>query len=242
MKVLIVGASGSIGSEALLQCLSHPLIASVVAFVRRDLPAEVSSNSKLDVVKIKDFAIWPEDVLREHKDAVGIIWAMGTSTGSMTADLEYPLIFIESMGKVLEAEAESEPRAQRFRYVHLSGKFVRQNQGEKLWFLEKPRKIKGLLETRALAFAEAHEPIWQTFIVKPGGVVPRKIGAGRWLYMITPIGALLGENWSVKVQELGTFMMHLVIDGAGEEVITENARIVRKGMELLDEGEGDSGS
>ena len=74
MKVLIVGASGSIGSEALFQCLSHPLITSVVAFVRRDLPAEVSSNSKLDVVEIKDFAIWPEDVLREHKDAVGIIW------------------------------------------------------------------------------------------------------------------------------------------------------------------------
>ena len=60
--------------------------------------------------------------------------------------------------------------------------------------------------------------------------------------MITPIGALLDENWSVKVQELGAFMTHLVIDGAGEGAITENARIVRKGRELLDEGEGDSGS
>ncbi|KAI9044356.1 putative nucleoside-diphosphate-sugar epimerase [Aspergillus affinis] len=238
MKVLIVGASGSIGSEALYQCLSHPLITSVVAFVRRDLSVEVTSNPKLETVKVNDFAMWPEDVLKKHMDAVGMIWAMGTSTGSMTADLEYPLIFIESMGKV----SKSKPRAQRFRYVHLSGKFVRQNQDERLWFLEKPRKIKGLLETRALAFAEAHESVWQTFIVKPGGVVPRQIGAGGWLYMITPIGALLGENWSVKVQELGAFMTHLVIDGADEEAVSENARIVRKGRELLDERGGDSGS
>lgn len=63
---------------------------------------------------------------------------MGTNTGSLTADLEYPLAFLESMARVLETK----PSRPRFRYVHLSGKFVGQNQEEKLWFLEKPRKIK----------------------------------------------------------------------------------------------------
>ena len=95
-------------------------------------------------------------------------------------------------------------------------------------------KCQGLLETRALAFAESHSAIWQTFIVKPGGVVPRRVFSGGLLNMITPIGALFGENWSVKVQELGAFMTHLVVDGDGEESITENARIVRKGRELLE--------
>lgn len=68
---------------------------------------------------------------------------MGTYTGSVTVDLEYPVAFLESMARVLETK-HSRPR---FRYVHLSGKFVRQNQEEKLWFLEKPRKIKVLSNT-----------------------------------------------------------------------------------------------
>lgn len=63
---------------------------------------------------------------------------MGTNSGSITADLEYPLAFAEGMAKVLEKQ----PSRPRFRYVHLSGKFVRQNQEEPLWFLEEARKIK----------------------------------------------------------------------------------------------------
>jgi hypothetical protein len=65
---------------------------------------------------------------------------MGTYTGSVTADLEYPLAFLESMGRALQTKSSTS--RSRFRYVHLSGKFVRQDQEKKLLFLEKPRKIK----------------------------------------------------------------------------------------------------
>lgn len=74
MKILIVGASGMIGGEALLQCLAHPSISRVVAFVRRNLPADVSDHLKLECVLIKDFAIWSEDVLQTHADAAAMIW------------------------------------------------------------------------------------------------------------------------------------------------------------------------
>jgi uncharacterized protein YbjT (DUF2867 family) len=74
MKVLVVGATGMVGGEALIQCLAHPTITKVVAFVRRDLPADVSSNPKLESVLIKDFAIWSKDVLLAHSDAAAIIW------------------------------------------------------------------------------------------------------------------------------------------------------------------------
>jgi hypothetical protein len=65
---------------------------------------------------------------------------MGTYKGSLTADLEYPVTFIESMGRVLETKHSGAP----FRFVNLGGKFVRQDQEKRLWFLEKPRKIKVL--------------------------------------------------------------------------------------------------
>ena len=63
---------------------------------------------------------------------------MGSYNGSIAADLDYPMAFLEAMAPVLKTNSPTTP----FRYVHLSGKFVRQNQEEKLWFLEQPRKIK----------------------------------------------------------------------------------------------------
>lgn len=63
---------------------------------------------------------------------------MGTYKGSMAVDVEYPVAFMESMGRVLETKPSRPP----FRYVQLSGKFVRQNQERKLWLMETPRKIK----------------------------------------------------------------------------------------------------
>ncbi|OTB12767.1 hypothetical protein K445DRAFT_304776 [Daldinia sp. EC12] len=225
MKVLIVGASGSIGSQVLLHCLSHPDITAVVAFVRRDLPANISGHPKLQCVIIQDFSKWPEEALHVHSDAVGMLWNMGTNTGDILADLEYPLAFIESMGRVLETLSSRPP----FKYVHLSGKFVRQNQEEKLCFLEEARKMKGRLETRSLAFAKSHAAIWKTFIVRPGAVATEN------LLIPGIIAMVLGENLSVRVEELAAFMTYLAMDGRGEDSLIENTRIVRKGRELLEQ-------
>lgn len=69
---------------------------------------------------------------------------MGSYAGSLTADLEYPVAFMESMVRVLETEH----KRPRFRYVHLSGKFVRRDQEEKLWWGQKPRKIKVIVQSQ----------------------------------------------------------------------------------------------
>jgi hypothetical protein len=89
-----------------------------------------------------------------------------------------------------------------------------------------------LLETRSLAHAENHPKTWKTFVLKPGGVVARKNANGGFVNLLTGLGSGLGENWSVKIQELGAFMTYLVVNGKGEESLIENARIVRRGKEL----------
>lgn len=63
---------------------------------------------------------------------------MGSYDGNVAVDFDYPVAFIEEMAKVLEAKAN----AQKFRFILLGGKFVRQDQDTKLWFLEQPRKLK----------------------------------------------------------------------------------------------------
>ncbi|KAM6522768.1 hypothetical protein FALCPG4_012383 [Fusarium falciforme] len=228
MKVLIVGASGMIGGEALLQCLANPQVSSVVAFVRRELPSDVSNNPKLKSVIVKDFSKWPEDLLLAHADAVGMIWAMGSYSGDVKADLEYPFAFQEAMVRVLK------PTGRQFNYVQLSGKFVRQDQETKLWWGNEPRKIKGQLETKTLELAKSHPDVWKAFVLKPGGVVPKTMFGSGFLGIVTSLGTVMGENWSVHIEELGAFMMYLALDGQGEEPLLLNARIVRRGRELLE--------
>ncbi|KAI0460570.1 hypothetical protein F5B21DRAFT_452323 [Xylaria acuta] len=232
MKVLITGGSGSIGGGCLIQCLAHPSISAVIAFVRRELPADVSNHPKLKTVLIKDFSQWPEDVLEAHADAVGMIWTMGSYKGSRAADLEYPLAFLESMARVLETKSTR----RRFRYVHLGGMFTQRDQEKKLFFLDYPRKIRGLAEAKVVEFEESHDKIWRTFVVRPGGVATDSITGSR------TVASLLGENWCVQIEELGAFMTHLAIDGEEESSVIQNARIVRKGRELLKLQQNSSGS
>ncbi|KAI1427703.1 hypothetical protein F5Y12DRAFT_736512 [Xylaria sp. FL1777] len=223
MKVLITGATGSIGGECLAQCLSHPAISTVVAFVRRDLPANISSHSKLKSVLIKDFSQWPEDVLQAHSDAVGMIWAMGSYKGSRTADLKYPLAFLEGMGRVLKTK----PTRPQFKYIHLGGMFTCHDQEKKLWFLEYPRKVRGLGEAKVLEFGDSNNGKWKIFVVRPGAVATDSMMGSR------TIASILGENWCVRIEELGAFMAYLALGGEEESSVIENARLARKGRELL---------
>ena len=71
MKVLIAGATGGIGSQALRHSLAHPHITKVVAFTRRSLSLE---HPKLENILMKDFGKWGDHALTQHADAAGMIW------------------------------------------------------------------------------------------------------------------------------------------------------------------------
>ncbi|KAI1822200.1 hypothetical protein F4861DRAFT_410364 [Xylaria intraflava] len=224
MKVLITGGSGRIGGGCLKQCLSHPKISTVVAFGRSSLAGEVANHPKLKQVIVKDFAKWPEDVLDAHADAAGMIWAMGSRNGrSRTADFEYALTFLDSMGRVLE----SKPKRPLFKYIQLSGRFVRSDQDMKLWWGDYPRKLKGLCDTKVLEFGNSHKDSWKTSVVKPGPV-GSEVVMGHRLFI-----AMLGTNVGILDNELGAFMTYLLVDGEGESEVTENLRMVTKGREIL---------
>jgi uncharacterized protein YbjT (DUF2867 family) len=74
MKVILSGATGFIGSEALQQCLKSSSVTSVVALSRRDLPDAVTSNPKLKVIVMNNFTAYPDTVLSELAGAEACIW------------------------------------------------------------------------------------------------------------------------------------------------------------------------
>jgi uncharacterized protein YbjT (DUF2867 family) len=73
MKVILLGSTGYIGKEVLNQCLENPAITSIIALSRRDLP-EAVAHSKLAVVIIKDFKLYPDSVSEQLKGADACIW------------------------------------------------------------------------------------------------------------------------------------------------------------------------
>ncbi|UZP38107.1 hypothetical protein NXS19_005923 [Fusarium pseudograminearum] len=227
MKILFIGASGSIGGEALRQCLAHLQVTSVVCFVRRPLPSDVSSNPKLQSVMIKDFSVWPEEVLLPHVDAAAMICAMGSYRGNVRVDMEYPLAFQSAFAPLLEKQ----PKRPRFRFIHLSGKFVIQDQDAKLWVNDYPRKLKGLCEVRSRELAEEHASVWRALVLRPGGVITQN--------MMIPgmiARAILGNDWVVLNRELGAYFTYLAVSEESEPegtFLIENRRIVEGGREFL---------
>ncbi|RKL08266.1 hypothetical protein BFJ68_g9613 [Fusarium oxysporum] len=216
MKVLFLGASGSIGSEAFRQCLSHPKITSVVAFVRRALPADVSDHAKLQTVMIKDFSKWSEDILLPHVDAAAMICAMGSYRGNVNVDMEYPLAFQTAFAPLLEKQPKREP----FRFIHLSGKWVVQEQDAKLW---------GLYELRSLELAKEHAAVWKAWMLRPGGVITNRMRVPGYLAQL-----LLGDDYVIRNEELGAFFTYLAVEGSEkDEFVVLNRRIVQGGREYL---------
>jgi nucleoside-diphosphate-sugar epimerase len=73
MKIILTGSTGFVGSEVLNQCLRNPAIDSIIALSRRKLPDTIS-NSKLKVFLMDDFAMYPQSVVEEIRDADACIW------------------------------------------------------------------------------------------------------------------------------------------------------------------------
>lgn len=66
MKVVVTGATGSIGGGVLALCLRHPGITSVVALSRKPL----AEHPKLTTLIVEDFTQYPEEAL----DADCCLW------------------------------------------------------------------------------------------------------------------------------------------------------------------------
>jgi hypothetical protein len=162
MKVILAGSTGFIGREVLTQCLKTPSITSILALSRRELPGTIS-DPRLKVVILKDFASYPDSVLKELASADACIWyglygsiyiyklysllwpnwltdlvgrSIGTYNGNPLIDIEYPLAFANAFVKTLAG------RTKQFRYVHLGGMLTEQDQEKRLWYYQSGRRVR----------------------------------------------------------------------------------------------------
>jgi hypothetical protein len=224
MKVILTGVTGFIGSEVLTQCLCDPTITSVVALSRRPLLADITKDPKVSVVIMEDFTVYSEEVISKMEGADACIWATGTRE-ALETETTYPLAFCNAIA--LSVARQKKP----FRYIHLSGILAEKDQSKCLLFLQKYRHVKGRAELSVLDFqsneAKLRGGYWQSFIVKPSMVLPKKGEKSdlRWLGSV-----FIG---SVDVDELAAAMIDIGRNGS-EEQIFNNAECVMRGRAALD--------
>ena len=218
MKVLLTGATGTIGGAIFRHLLNNPDITSIVTLTRRPFQTQ---DPRVSNIIVNDFHNWDMRLLTSIADADAMVWAMGTSDANKDTNYTYIVAFQNAFRQVL-----SPSRKRRFRYVLVSGALVEPDQNKTLWLMPAARKLKGTTEEWTLEFAQRHRDFWQTWIIKPGGISTAQS------YAIAHMAARLFLPM-IKDDQVGAFVADLVVHGEEPEGRIFNDRMLARGSGLL---------
>ncbi|KAL7410679.1 hypothetical protein BDY24DRAFT_398970, partial [Mrakia frigida] len=121
-KVILTGATGTAGSEVLLQLVSHPSVSQVSVLSRCPLPQEMldalpASKSKLQVIQMEDFEKYTPEVMEKLAGHSSVIWTLGISSLLVSKE-EYHKLTYDYAAAAAEAFA---PLSPDFKFVFISG-------------------------------------------------------------------------------------------------------------------------
>lgn len=112
MKIILTGATGTIGSHALNAALSSPKVTSIIALSRRALAIQ---DPKLNVIIHNDISSYLDSILDQLADADACLFCMGMFTADQDVNYEYPL----ALAKALAGRVKQQGTGMIF--VYLSG-------------------------------------------------------------------------------------------------------------------------
>lgn len=166
MKLIVAGATGFVGGEALYTALQHPAVTSVVSISRRTvIDPRVVNNAKWEGILLEDFEHYPPDVMVRLRGAVGCIWSgqprhlsarlltrvlLTRAVGGLAnkfsnyetlhkANVVYPVTAARIFAETLASEMKP---GRRFRFVYLSGALAERDQEKPLWIMHDSRLVK----------------------------------------------------------------------------------------------------
>lgn len=212
------------------QVLHRTDVTKVIAITRKPLAPSAAPDPRLQNVTIPDFGhldTVSDSAWSQLQDADALIWAMGSYTLDADVNLNYPLAFQSALLKEFERYARQ--AAKTFRFILLGGAFTETDQSRWLYFLPAQRRMKGLLQTKTLEFAEAAASHvgWTAYVFRPGGIL-----MGGDTSANKAVEYVFGTGLAIKGEELGAFVADLAVNG-NERSVIENAELVEGGRRLL---------
>lgn len=202
-RIVLIGATGMVGAQALELALAHPDIASVTSIGRRPLGIQ---HPKLTHILHDDFSdCSPLAGALQNQDAA--LFCLGAYTGSVSDD-EFRRITVDYTIAFAKVLAENSPQAA---FCFLSGSGADPSETSRMAFA----RFKGAAEKALLASGFARVHIFRPGYIYP--VVPRKepnfgYRLIRWLY---PVLRPLLPNSSITSKELAQAMLKAALHGTG---------------------------
>lgn len=222
MKVVIAGATGFIGQEALRQCIEHPSITSIVVLSRRQL-TRPETSPKVKVVVLDDFLEYSPSTLSEIQGAGACIWALGKpyipdNDEARRVSLDYTLAAARAFTEQQQHAAAGDGRDSKFRFIYMSGKAVQRDQTKSLWFLSEYRKMRGQVEQKLLEHAKENPAVFESYILRPGFVLKKDFNFVDVARSLAP---------SVRLEALGRVVVDIALNGCESDTL-ENKDIVER--------------
>ncbi len=209
MNVILTGATGVAGSEALRQCLGDPRVTRVTVLTRR--PTGVA-HPKLTELTLADFLDYGP-VLERIAGHDACLWCLGISQNRVTRG-EYERITFDYTLAGARAMASVNPR---FTFCFLSGAGADRAEKSRVLFA----RVKGRTENALLAL---EAPV--TYCFRPGFIqpdVPTRI-EDRLGALVAPVARLVSRQFSIRTAALARGMLHVARHGAATRIL-DNAEI-----------------
>lgn len=228
MRIIITGATGSIGTELVRQCLLSPSISHITILARRPLPESKLENSdKLHFIKHTDFLQYPPSLLDELRSLgiTGCIWCLGISTGRAENRKQYELINKEFPIAAAKAFKSLSPD---FRFIYTSAP----GADPSAWLMLP--QVRGQTEVALLA-----EEGIDVFMVRPGVVEAKKENANfleRFAAFTTPAFRIVTPGFHIHGYVIARGYIKVATQGMEgvKTVLGEETRILsNKQMKLL---------
>ncbi len=212
-NVMIVGASGMIGNELLTICLNSDKVSKVTSLVRRKSSID---HLKLQEIVVADFNHY-ESIVSNFKTIDVVFYCLGVYTGAVGKE-EFRKITVDYPVNLAKSIYHVNPNIV---FCLLSGQGADRSEKSIVMFA----KDKGAAENQlsALGFN-------RFYAFRPGYIYPSKPRqepnfSYKVFKILYPLIKLLGNNMSVKSEQLAQVMFQIAFMGIDKEVL-ENRDIV----------------
>ena len=223
MKIVLFGATGMIGSGALIECLGHPDVERVLVVGRRPCGVE---HERLEEILHDDF-LDLSSIAGRFRGYDACMYCLGVSSAGMS-EAAYHRITYDMTAAAAEAMLAAAPGA---RFVYISGAGADATErGRTMW-----ARVKGAIENRL-----ASMPFGDVWLFRPAFIQPMK-GVRSRTRLYNAVYAALGPlypllrrfpKWVTSTEKLGLAMIRAVRDGTSAGVL-ENDEIEALGAAEL---------
>ncbi|KAJ5611709.1 hypothetical protein N7528_008814 [Penicillium herquei] len=223
MKLIVVGATGLVGSEIIRQSLAIDEITEVIALARHPIQIENSSSSKVKSVVVRDYAEYPEDVKAKLAGADACIWTVAITPFRAG---NFPFAEVKRVCQdctLAGFKAIYEAGPQRpFRFLYFSAEGTPRDPSKRPMLMGDYQIMRCNTENMVIGFPTQF-PGTQTCIAQPGVVTNSTTWSRAALaFLFRGVNLITRRIPNVDRSELSAAVLHQAVYGFEKETLLNN--------------------